>query len=101
MVSRSDGEEVNVPEEEGGFDVATAVANNEDGEDGDDGGYTYLQVRTAMLDVKRTAVIALGMIAESAGPAFAGGGYLQPAMEALHNQRDYFHAAVRVFSALS
>jgi hypothetical protein len=44
--------------------------------------------------VKRTAVIALGMIAESAGPAFASGGYLQPAMVALHNQRDYFHVAV-------
>jgi hypothetical protein len=89
VVSRSDGEEVTVDGDDG------AAANDEgDDEDGDGGGYTYLQVRTAMLDVKRTAVIALGMIAESAGPAFASGGYLQPAMVALHNQRDYFHVAV-------
>jgi hypothetical protein len=94
VVSRSDGEEVNLPEEEGGYEVATAVANDEEGEDGEgEGGYSYVKVRTAMLDVKRTAVIALGMLAESAGPAFAA--YLQPAMEALHNQRDYFHAAVK------
>jgi len=87
VVSRSDGEEVAVDGDDGG-------AADDDDEDGEGGGYTYLQVRTAMLDVKRTAVIALGMIAESAGPAFASGGYLQPAMVALHNQRDYFHVAV-------
>jgi len=56
VVSRSDGEEVNLPEEEGGYEVATAVANDEEGEDGEgEGGYSYVQVRTAMLDVKRTA----------------------------------------------
>jgi len=91
VVVRSDGEE-RTAGGEGGYDLS--ALNDEDEADEDEDG-TFLVVRTALLDSKRTACIALGMIAENTGPAFATGGHLAPALNALIGQREYFHDAVR------
>lgn len=95
VVTRRDGTEVDFdPSELGG--VGAGVGNDdEDDEDDEEGGFRYMQIRTADLDSKRTAAIAVGMIAENTGSAFAAGGFLQPALQALLAQRNYFHDKVR------
>jgi importin-4 len=86
VVARSDATEVNIGGEAGEFDLG----DDEEDEEGE----TYLQIRTALLDVKRTAIIALGMIAENSGPAF--GQYLQNSLLVLLSKKDYFHSKIRI-----
>jgi len=98
VVTRRDGTHVDLPSDYGGESaggVGAGLDDEEEDEDGEEGGFHYLQVRTADLDSKRTACVALGMVAEHVGAAFASGGFLQPTLTGLLAQREYFHDAVR------
>ena len=69
----------------------------EDDDDDDDHvlGPGFMEIRTGFLDAKRTAIMALGMIAEYSGPQFAQGGHLQKALPAVVEQIDYWNAKIR------
>ena len=104
VVARSDYEARSMAELRGGrgndegFNLAglgdSGDGDEDDDEDEDEGGQ-FMTVRTADLDAKRTAIIALGMIGEFSGPGFAQN-HLQGSFAALFAQREYFHEAIRL-----
>lgn len=75
------------------FDLG-GLHDSED-EDDDEDPFMYLKVRTGELDCKRTAALALGMLAQHSGPQFHADGHLELALNTLLGQAEYFHAKVR------
>ncbi|KAJ8598527.1 hypothetical protein CTAYLR_001323 [Chrysophaeum taylorii] len=78
-----------------------ARATNDDDDDDDDdlAGQAVLQVRTALMNVKKAAIVALGNAAEYTEGAFAG--YLDQAYQVLKEMTIYFHHEIRERCAIA
>ncbi len=100
IVSRRDHEETSIRSLQGGNPnnveaMLGATLDDDDDDDDDDEGGSYLQVRVADLDAKRTAIVGLGMLGEFTGPAFREKGFLDKSFRALFGLREYFHSSIR------
>ena len=83
------------------WEDAAKPAEDEEGDSDDDdlGGHAVLSVRTAMMNVKRAAIVALGNVAEYTDGAMAP--FLKQALETLTITADYFHHEIRERSAIA
>ncbi|KAJ1446286.1 armadillo-type protein [Pelagophyceae sp. CCMP2097] len=123
VISRQDGASLDFGDEDGGDertgisflddddgDDADAGADADDwedeggdGSDDDDsddlGGQAVLNVRTAMMNTKRSALVALGNAAEYTDGAFAD--HLERSLEVVKVAADYFHHEIRERAAIA
>jgi len=100
VISSSDGQTVDFGDgqgaEGGGF---TALDDSE--EEDEEGMYKFLNVRTAVLETKKSAILALGLIARHSGPTFTSNGHLEQSLPALLGQVEYWNAKIRREVALA
>jgi importin-4 len=90
IVSNDGAEEVILDDKE-----ALAGLNDSDEEGDDDGPFKYMNIRTAVMETKRVAVLALGMMAEHCGGEFCNKDHLKEALPALLGQVDYWNPKIR------